>query len=319
MEHCSLGGSELQVSRVCFGAWAMGGIGWGEVRDEETIAAARHAFELGVNFYDTADLYGDGHSERVLGDALRDVRDDVIIATKGGRRSDGAGRYWTDGSPGWLKQAVDLSLDRLGVDHVDLYQLHWPDPDVPIEDSVGALDEIRQAGKARFIGVSNCGPEELGRALAACQIVSNQIPVNMYYREHIPDTLPFCAEHGVGVMAYGSLAQGLLTGKFGPDTTFAEGEVRANSPLFAPDSYPRNLQLVEALRPLAERLGRTLAQLAVNWVIRQDGVVSAICGAKRPSQIADNVGGVDWALSDDELAAIETLLPPSTPSPRPLK
>jgi len=296
----------------------MGGVGWGQVEDAESITAARAAFDLGINFFDTADMYGDGHSERVLGKAIAGFRDDVVIATKAGRRYTPEGKPVTDGRPEWLKQAIDHSLKRLGTDHVDLYQLHWPDPEVPIEDSVGALRQIRDAGKARHIGVCNCNIGQLAAAQKACRIVSNQVPVNMLYREYLGEALPYCHGRGIGVMGYGTLAQGLLTGKFGPHSRFAADDVRANSPLFAQDRFGANLELVEGLRPIARRLGRSLAQVAVSWALSNVGLTSAICGAKRPSQIQDAAGGLGWALSDDDLARIGELLPPSCPSPRPL-
>jgi len=318
MEYRTLGPSGLQVSAVCFGAWAIGGRGWGEVDEAEGRAALRRAVDLGINFFDTADIYGHGHSEEVLGRELRDVRDRVLITTKGGRRWNDGGNYRTDASAAWLHRAIDDSLHRLGLDYVDLYQLHWPDSHVPIEESVGAADEIRTMGKARYIGVSNYGVEELKRALAVAPIVSNQIPLNMLYRENEADLLPFCAQQGVGVMAYGSLAQGLLTGKFSADHSFAPGDVRSQSALYRDDAFARNLAAVDALRPIAARLGRSVAQVAINWVLSHPEVTCAICGAKRPAQVEENVGGAGWALSAADLAEIAAILPESYRSPRPL-
>ncbi len=318
MEYRTLGPSGLQVSAICFGTWAIGGRGWGEVDEAEGRAALRRAVDLGINFFDTADIYGHGHSEEVLGPQLRGVRDRVLIATKGGRRWDDGGNYRTDAGAAWLRRAIDDSLLRLGLDYVDLYQLHWPDPKVPVEESVGAADEIRRMGKARYIGVSNYGVEELKRALAVAPIVSNQIPLNMLCRENEVELLPFCAQQGVGVMAYGSLAQGLLTGKFSADHSFAPGDVRAQSALYRDEAFARNLVAVDALRPIAARLGRSVAQVAINWVLSHAEVTCAICGAKRPAQVEENVGGAGWALSAADLAEIAAILPASYQSPRPL-
>lgn len=319
MEYGRLGVDGPEVSRICFGSWAMGGAGWGEVDDRQTAAAARRALELGINFFDTADLYGAGHSEEVLGAALKGVRNQAIIATKGGRRARDDGSFFSDGSPAWLHQAIDLSLQRLQTDYVDLYQLHWPDPQVPVEESVGALQEIRQAGKARFVGVSNFGVEELARVAAIGPIVSNQIPVNLFFREHLPETLATCAAQGIGVMAYGSMAQGLLTGKFSASERPDPGDYRSKGPLFAEGAYQRNLDFVEHLRAIAARLGHTCAQTAINWVLCQAGVTCAICGAKRPDQIEDSAQAASWRLTETELAELEAALPESYPSPRPLK
>ncbi|NSW56535.1 MAG: aldo/keto reductase [Armatimonadetes bacterium] len=319
MEYAQLGNGGPEVSRICFGSWAMGATGWGEVDDAQTAAAAQRAFDLGINFFDTADVYGNGHSEEVLGSALAGVRDKVIIATKGGRRVRADGSFWSDGSPAWLHEAIDLSLRRLRTDYVDLYQLHWPDPEIPIEDSVGALHEIRQSGKARFVGVSNFGIDDLRRVLGMGPLISNQIPVNLFYREHVPSTLDFCAQQGIGVMAYGPMAQGLLTGKFSADYRPDASDVRSRSPLFAEGAFERNLEFVEHLKALASRIGRTPAQTAINWVLQQAGVTCAICGAKRPDQIEESASAAGWRLGDADLALIASVLPPSYASPRPLK
>lgn len=318
MEYRKLGQHGPSVSAVCFGAWAIGGKGWGQVDDAESRAAIDRALELGINFFDTADIYGHGHSEEVLGTALKTVRDHVVIATKGGRRWNDGGNYRTDASPAWLHQAIDDSLRRLGLDYVDLYQVHWPDPRVPIEDSVAAADEIRKAGKARLIGVCNCSPDELTRAMSVCPIASSQIPLNMLYREYESTMLPLCEERGVGVMAYGPLAQGLLTGKFGRASAFDASDVRSQSALYRDAAFERNLELVEGLRPIAARLGKSMAQLAVAWVLSHRQVTCAITGAKRPSQIEDNAGGAGWTLSGEDLEEIAALLPESYQSPRPL-
>lgn len=319
MVYAQLGNGGPQVSRICFGSWAMGAAGWGEVDDAQTAAAAQRAFDLGISFFDTADVYGNGHSEEVLGSALASIRDQVIIATKGGRRVREDGSFWSDGSPAWLRQAIDLSLRRLGTDYVDLYQLHWPDPAVPVEDSVGALHDIRESGKARFVGVSNFGVSDLQRVLGLGPIISNQIPVNLFYREHVPATLAFCSQQGIGVMAYGPMAQGLLTGKFRTDHRPDASDVRSRSPLFAEGAFERNLEFVEHLKALASRIGRTAAQTAINWVLCQAGVTCAICGAKRPDQIEDSAAAAGWNLADADLELIASLLPESYASPRPLK
>jgi len=303
MEYRILGNSDLQVSEICFGCWAIGGIGWGVVQDEDSIAALRRAFELGINFYDTADVYGVGHSEEILAEALGDKRDRIIIATKGGRTYRD-GRFTSDVSGKHLLEACDASLKRLKTDVIDLYQLHWPAPEMDYEETMGAMVKLQEAGKIRCIGISNFSVEQTRKAMRYAKIVSQQPPYSMLQRRIETDLLPFCSEQGIGVMAYGPLGEGVLTGKYSLEYRPDENDFRRNHGLFQPEIYEK----VDKLKPIAAKLGKTLPQLAVAWVLMNPAVTVAIVGAKTPAQIEDNVGGAGWKIPDEIMREIEEIL-----------
>jgi aryl-alcohol dehydrogenase-like predicted oxidoreductase len=323
VEYARLGQSELEVSRVMFGAWAIGGWKWGGTDDEDAVAAIRRAVELGVSTIDTAPMYGFGHSERVVGEAVRDMRDRVVIATKCGLRwdrTDGE-RYFNtedpDGEPvtiyRCLKRAavleeIDQSLERLGVDCVDLYQCHWPDSTTPVAETMDALNQILEQGKARAVGVSNFSAEMIKEARRHAPIASDQPPYNMLTRGAEDDVLPYCAEHDVGVVVYSPLHQALLTGKVTMDREFPDDDVRSGQLWFQPQNRKRVLAFLDKVRPIAHKHNRTLAQVAVNWCLCQRGVTAAIVGARRPEQVEENVGGAGWRLDDDDLALIRRWL-----------
>lgn len=302
MEYRSLGQSDLAISIQGFGCWAMGGKGWGPVNDEESIAAVHRARDLGVNFFDTADAYGFGHSEEILAKALGKDRNGLVVATKGGLAWDERGRIRHDCSPSHLQMALEDSLRRLRVERIDLYQVHWPDPSLPVEETIGwAFDQVA-AGNIHAVGVSNYDVDQMKRALAVGPIVCLQPPYSLLDRQTEEATLPFCREAAIGVVCYSPLGMGLLTGKFGPDSTFTGW--RATYESFQGERYQANLRVVEALRPLAEKKRVTVGQLALAWVMGQPGVSSAIVGAKRPEQVEENVGAVETKLDEAESAAI---------------
>lgn len=300
---------------------------WGPVDDRESEAAIRRALDLGITFFDTADFYGKGHSEEILGKALGSRRSQVIIATKGGldwgqfegrtpvsdrphygmggRRIEGA---WRNSTPEYLRAAVDASLRRLGTDVIDIYFIHWPDPGVPIEETAQAMEELRQVGKIRYLGVSNFSVEEMERWMKVAPLHVVQPGYHMFSRGIERDVLPFCREKGIAVTTYGPLAHGLLSGKFTPDTTFPPGDFRPGHPLFKGEAFARNLQIVERLKAVAQRYGRSVGQLAIAWVLSQPGVTSAIVGAKRPQQVEENVGAADWSLGPEILEEVEAIL-----------
>jgi len=323
MQYARLGRSDIQVSRVIFGAWVTGGWLWGGADDEESIAAIRKAIDIGITTIDTAPVYGFGHSERIVGEAIRGRRDQVIIATKCGLRWDrkeGERHFDTTDNKGKavtlfknlkehsLLEEIDRSLERLGVDCVDLYQCHWPDKTTPLKETMRALTRVLEEGKARAIALSNFAPEQIREALQYGPVVSNQPPYSMLDRRIEADVLPYCARSGLGVIVYSPLHQGLLTGKVTADRTFPPGDQRSWKPWFQSANRRRALRLLEKLRPVAERHGRTLAQLAVNWCLCQRGVTAAIVGARRPDQVQENAGGAGWRLSRGELAAIRRWL-----------
>ena len=307
MEYRKLVNSDLNVSAVGIGCWAMGGAAWGATDDNVSIAAIQKALDLGINFLDTAPAYGKGHSEEIVGKAIKGRRDKAFIATKCGLEWNKKGRIWNNASRERLFKEIDECRERLDVDVIDLWQVHWPDPHIPIQETMEAMVKIKELGKIRAIGVSNFSPGQMEECLKYAQLVSDQPPYNMLHRDIEKDVLPFCREHNVGVVTYGSICRGLLSGKFKKGNTFPKNDLRSRDPSFN-EKFEENLAIVEKLRPLAEKYGKTLAQLAINWVISQPGVTVAICGAKRPEQVEDNAGGADWRISDEDLAEIETII-----------
>jgi len=318
MEKRQLGGSGLEVTAVGLGCWVMGGWMWGGADDEESISAIRRAVELGVNFIDTAPVYGHGHSEELVGQALEGLRDQVVLATKCGLvwppREGRSHFVGPDGVPIYhnlepdsIMQECEDSLRRLKTDVIDVYQCHWPDPGSELADAMEALVKLREQGKIRAIGVSNFSVDQMTAVMEHGRLDSHQPQYNMLDRSIEAEILPFCRENNVGIIAYSPLSRGLLTGKVTMDRQFAEGDHRAGIKWFQPANRKRVLEFLEKVRPIAEGHGATLAQLAANWVIRQDGVTTAICGARRPEQVEENVKAGEFKLSDSELAKIRTL------------
>jgi aryl-alcohol dehydrogenase-like predicted oxidoreductase len=306
MEYIGLGKSGLNVSRICFGTWQFGG-DWGPVDRNEGIAAVRAALDAGVTFFDTAQAYGFGKSESLLAEALGDDihRDDVIVATKGGLRSVDGG-VQRDSSPAYLRDGVEQSLRALGVDAIDLYQVHWPDHQTPFDETGAALKELVDAGKIRHVGVSNFSPAEMDQLSRTIEVESDQPPYNLFNRAVEADVLPYCREQDIGTLVYGPLSHGLLSGRFDP-STLDENDWRRGHEPFAGEALERNLEAVERLTGFAEQRGCTLPQLAVAWVLAQPGVHVAITGARRPAHVEGIAPAAEIHLSDDELAQIEEL------------
>src|SRR3954468_4039512 len=261
--------TDLQVFPIAFGTWQLGGE-WGDFDEREAIAAIRHARELGINLFDTAQAYGFGASERLLGRALGDDlnhrRDDVVIATKGGLRmtEDGLVR---DSSAGWLRSGVEQSLRALGVEHIDLYQVHWPDPDVPFAETAGALQELVAKGKIRHVGVSNYSTSEMAAFARTRPVETLQPAYHLFRREIENDIAPYVLEHDIGLLVYGPLAHGLLAGTMDEHTTFADDDWRGQSPLFRGETFRRNLETVGELDRFAHERGHTVSQLAIAWAL----------------------------------------------------
>lgn len=312
---------EEPLSAVGFGCWATGGGSvWNDSRDEESIRTIRRALELGVNLFDVAPVYGFGHAERILGQALKGRRDEVLIASKFGIGFDHHGSTWFTASNVMLE--IDSSLRRLQTDYIDIYQVHWPDPRTPIEDTVEALLKLKDAGKIRYIGLSNFSPFEAQRALDAGPVASYQGLYNMlernpvqyhsiplaYRTEH--EILPLVQQNGLAFFPYSPLFQGLLTGTFTGSGDFDEKDVRSANPKLRGESLRQYLEVVEKLKAFANEIGHPLSQVAINWLIRQDAVTSVICGAQRVAHIEENVGSTDWELTDDMLVEIESILAP---------
>ena len=308
MDYTTLGRSGLEVSKVCFGTWQFGG-DWGEVERDDAIAAVRKAVDLGVTFFDTAQGYGFGESEQLLSEALGGdlTRDDVVVATKGGLRPDDNG-VTRDASAGFIREGVEESLRHLGVESIDLYQVHWPDPETPSEETARALEELVKAGKVRHVGVSNFNAEQMEEFERHLPVETLQPPYHLFRRDIEQDVLPWCREHEVGVLAYGPLAHGLLSGRFSLGDELPDDDWRSGSDLFQGENFERNLQTVEQLKGLAEERGHTVAQLAVAWTLAQPGVHVAITGARRPDHIEGIAPAVEVDLGDDDLAEIDRIM-----------
>jgi len=320
MEYRKLGKSDLKVPVVSFGAWAIGGWMWGGTNDAAAVRAIQRGIDEGMTLIDTAPTYGMGHSERIVGQAIRGRRDEVLIATKCGIRWDLEGEHegmmktvTNEGeavtlvrnlTPESILYEVDQSLMRLGIDQIDLYQCHWPDPNTPIAETMDALRDIQKQGKVRAIGVSNFTVEMMQECLKKGSIASDQPEYNPLLRGIEKDVLPFCVKNGIGVLAYSPIAQGLMTGKVTPERTFGEGDVRAGKPWFSVENRKRVLAMLEQIKPIADGHNATLAQVATRWVIDQHGITTAIVGARDEHQAAENAKAGSISLSADELAAI---------------
>jgi aryl-alcohol dehydrogenase-like predicted oxidoreductase len=311
VEHRQLGDSDLRVSEICLGTWTTFG---GSLDDDDAIALVDAAFEQGINFFDTANVYSQGRSEEVLGRALaRRPRDSYVVATKVYGEMPNGDRGLSREQV--LKQ-IDDSLGRLQLDHVDLYQCHSWDEDVPVEETLGALTEVVDAGKARFVGVSNWSGEqirdavELARERGFAKIVSSQPEYSLLEREPEKDVIPASRENGVSQIVYSPLAQGVLSGKYRAGQSAHEGTRAAARSQWMEFFDDDVLERVQRLRPIADGLGLTMVQLALAWILREPNVASAIVGASRPEQIRDNAAASGVGLDDETVAAIEAAVAP---------
>ncbi len=323
MKYRTLGKSDLRVPVISFGAWAVGGWLWGGPNDEAAVRAMLRGIDLGVTCIDTAPVYGMGHSERVVGRAVAGRRDQVIVATKCGLRWDvEEGQHYFDTTdnegkarrifrnlrPESIRHECEQSLMRLGVDVIDLYQCHWPDPTTPIDDTMDALLSLQREGKIREIGVSNFTPDLMRRCMKKGRIASNQPKYNALERDIEKDVLPFCRINDIGILAYSPLAQGLLTGKVGPDRVFPQNDLRSSKAMFSPENRRRVLEMLERARPIAEKYNATFGQLFLAWTVAQAGVTTALAGARNEAQVEENARAGDIRLSDEDIAAIRKLV-----------
>jgi aryl-alcohol dehydrogenase-like predicted oxidoreductase len=310
MQTRTLGLKGPTVSALGLGCMGMSEF-YGEGDDDESIATIHRALELGVNFLDTSDVYGPHTNEVLVGRAIADRRDQVVLATKFGivRDPDNPRRRGVNGRPEYVKQAAEASLRRLDTDYIDLYYQHRVDPDTPIEETVGALAELVQEGKVRYIGLSEAAPETLRRANAVHQVTALQTEYSLWARDPEDEILPTCRELGVGFVAYAPLGRGFLTGAITSLDDLAEDDFRRYSPRFQGENFQRNLDLVEKVRELAADKGVTPAQLGLAWVLAQGEDVVPIPGTKRRERLEENAAAADVVLGEDDLRAIADALP----------
>ncbi len=310
MEYSPIKGTNLTVSRIALGTWAIGGWMWGGTDEAESIRSIHAALDKGINLIDTAPVYGFGLSEEIVGKAIeqRGHREKVLIATK-------VGLEWHNGSVsrnssrGRIRQEVQDSLRRLRTDYIDIYQVHWPDLSVPIEETARTMQELYKEGLIRAIGVSNYSPEQMERFMSASELHVVQSPYNVFEREIDRDVLPYVREKNLSALAYGPLCRGLLTGKMRPDTKFTGDDLRKSDPKFQPPRFTQYLKAVQQLDDLAQKNnGKHVMDLAVRWVLDTPGLTSALWGARHPLDLEAVAGALDWKLDADTRAAIDQIL-----------
>ncbi|UKO99696.1 aldo/keto reductase [Nostoc sp. UHCC 0870] len=302
MEKRRLGTSDVHITPILMGTWQAGKKMWVGIEDADSIKTIRAAFEAGMTTIDTAEVYGEGHSEQIVAEALSDVRDQVEYATK---------VFANHLKYDQVIEACDRSLKNLKTDYIDLYQIHWPSGSfnsqiVPIEETMNALNDLKAQGKIRAIGVSNFSRSQLAEAAQYGRIDSLQPPYSLFWRQVEKDAMPYCVEHNISILAYSPLAQGLLTGKFAPGQQFDPADNRAKNKLFQGENFERAQQALDKLRPIAERHNCTLAQLALAWLIAQPQT-NAIAGARYPEQAKDNALTANVKLYADDIAQIDAI------------
>ena len=314
MEYRRLGNSDLEISRIGFGAWASGGGGWafslGPQDDAESIAAIRRAVELGINWIDTAPLYGLGHSEEVVAEAIAGLPERPYVFTKCGMPCDETGRIIHCLKRESIRRECEESLRRLRVDVLDLYQIHWNKPAEEIQEAVEAVAELQHEGKVRYVGVSNFTVQELAMARRIVDIISLQPPYSLLDREIENEILPFCLANEIGVIIYSPMKSGLLSGKMSRERVEAMSpdDLRRSKPEFQEPQLSRNLLLAEKLREIGSRHGRSTAEVAVAWTLHNRLVDAAIVGMRRPEHVDGIIHAADLKLTEHELSEIESML-----------
>ena len=308
MEYRKLGG--LEVSVIGYGAWGIGGAPfWNNEGDQKSLESIKSSFDQGINFFDTAPVYGFGHSEKLIGKALKSVRDKVILATKCGLRWDkeSLGSLRKDASRKSILEEIDQSLKRLGTDWIDLYQVHWPDAETSQQETMETLLEIQERGKIRFIGVSNYSAEQIKECLQYAKVVSLQPEFSLLAREIEKETIPLCIENNIGIVAYSPLASGVLTGKYDKDTKFTDWRSKGIIGTFTGDGFVENIKKVDQLKAIALEEGKTCGQVAINWVLRQPGLATALVGVKNSEQMGENLKATGWQPSKENCEKIEAV------------
>ena len=323
MELVKLGNSNVAVTPIAFGAWAIGGWMWGGAERNDAIRAIKKSIDLGVTSIDTAPAYGFGLSEEITGEAVKGIRDKVQILTKFGLRwDDTRGKFFMatrDNSGGDInlysyasKDSVirecEDCLKRLDTDYIDLFQIHWPDPTTPVEETMEALNILIDQGKILAAGVSNYDVPLMESAAGVTVLASNQVPYSMLRRDIEEEVVPWCIKNNTGILAYSPLQRGILTGKFDPDHKFKKGDARAGLPHYKKENILKINGFLEKIKPLAESKSATLSQLVLRWTLQQPGITCVLAGARDPGQVADNAGVMRFSLSDDEMESINSEL-----------
>ncbi len=312
MKKVKLGKSDVEITPMVFGAWAIGGWMWGGSDDKEAVTAIKTSIDHGITSIDTAPIYGFGHSEKIVGEAVKSYsRDKVQLLTKFGMRWDTKeGDFYfeskkNDGTPVNIhkyagKQSIinecEESLKRLGTDYIDLYQIHWPDKTTPIEESFEAVAQLKKEGKIRSAGVSNYSVDQMKVAHSVTPLASNQVPYSMVLRDIEKKVVPFCVDNGIGILAYSPLQRGLLTGKITSDYKFNEGDHRKSTKYFQEPNLSRTNAFLDEIKPIAEKHDATLAQLVINWTLQQPGITSVLVGARNKEQVAQNAQALSFDL-----------------------
>ncbi|MGB2600954.1 MAG: aldo/keto reductase [Candidatus Omnitrophota bacterium] len=305
MRYRKIGKTDLGVSSICLGSWVFGGDCWGEVNDAQSVDVVRGAIEKGVNFIDTAPIYGSGRSEEVIGKAIRGRRDKVIIATKMGLEQKGSS-IRPNLSAEFIRKEVEESLCRLGVETIDLYQCHWPDPNTSLKETFSELNRLVDEGKIRYIGVSNFEKEILERSLEEAPIVSDQMQYSLFSRDIEKKLLPFCSEKEISILTYGSLGGGILTGKYNACANFPKGDVRSFFyKYYSEPFWGKANAVLSALGEIAEKRKVAASEVAINWVLSHNEVASCIVGCRTIKQLEENIKASDWQLDQEEISLIE--------------
>ncbi|HPW37493.1 MAG TPA: aldo/keto reductase [Syntrophorhabdus sp.] len=308
LETIYLGRTAYKISRLGLGCWAIGGHGWGKVREQDSFRTVKCALDSGISFFDTADVYGLGKSETILADVLGLSRTRVLIASKGGVRWNDNGHVWTDTSPIYLRLAVENSLKRLKMDCIPLYYIHKLDGVTPIQESIAALERMREEGKIGSIGVSNVSADQLLQALQVAPVAAVQVRLNIFDREPTKDLFDICKKKGITLVAWGALADGLLTGKFKAYPKFADDDHRSRMPEFSKELFPKYERLLRLLEKMATEKGRRVGQLALRWVLDLEPFTCALFGAKTDVQVMENLGADGWNLTDEDLSTIDSIM-----------
>lgn len=305
MEYQRLGTTDFKVSKIALGSGALGNKMWGSITESESITTIHKALDSGINFFDTADIYGKGRSEEILAKALGKNRKNIFIATKVGLCYKNK-KYAINLSKDYIKQAIEKSLKRLKTDRIDLYQTHWPDLNNPLSGTFEALNECMEEGKIRHIGISNYNLSQIKMSTKHALITSQQVPLNMFKRDYQIQVMPCCYKENIALIAYGPFAKGFLRGDFNAQTQFPDA-VRASNPMFNGDTFLRILAIVQRLKQFSVARYRTISQLAIAWVLSHTAVTTTVCEVEHPKQIEELALAVDWHLNQEDLARIELL------------